>query len=164
MMFSQAMIAFASALFLPAALAAGMMAALKKGPKYIMNFIIIFLVTQKIGGALGSAIFQTVIQFRQNFHIAHLGADMAATDPLVVQRLQAYASVWAGGSADAGVARTHGTAQLAQVVQREATILAYNDVFALIAVVAAAALVVLLGHWALIEIKKRRTFDESANG
>ncbi|MCJ8141126.1 MFS transporter [Falsirhodobacter halotolerans] len=164
MLFSQSLIAFASALFLPAALAAGMMAALKKGPKYILNFIIIFLVTQKIGGSLGSAVFQTIIQFRQNFHTAHLAADMALTDPLVIQRLQAYASVWSHATADATFARAHGTAQLAQVVQREATVLAYNDVFALIALVAAAALAVLLAHWALIEFKKRRTVGAGTTG
>lgn len=164
MMVSQAMIAFASALFLPAALASGLMVALKKGPQYILSFIIIFLLTQKVGGALGSAIFQTVIQFRQNAHRTHLYADLGQSDPLVLQRLQAYAGSYAGTIADAGIRQAEGAATLAQVVQREATVLAYNDIFFLIACVALGALVILLGHWALIQRKTRRTADAPANG
>jgi len=164
MMVSQGLIAFASALFLPAALAAGLMAALKKGPQYILSFIIIFLLTQKLGGSLGSAIFQTFIQFRQNAHVNSLAAELGQSDPLVIQRVQTYAGTYAGTLSDPSMRQSQGAATLAQVVQREATVLAYNDVFLVIACVAAAALAILLGHWALIEHRKRRTVGAPANG
>ena len=59
MYLSQAMIAFAGALFLPPAMASGLMSALKKGPNYILSFVIVFLTTQSLGGLLGSAVFGT---------------------------------------------------------------------------------------------------------
>lgn len=164
MMFSQALIGFASALFLPSALAAGLMVALKKGPQYVLSFIIVFLVTQRLGGLAGSAIFQRLIQFRQNAHTTHLYADLAASDPLVVQRLQTYAGSLAGTVADGGARQAQAVSMLAQVVQREATVLAYNDLFFVISCVALGALVILLGHWALIETGKRRNAQSIANG
>jgi len=45
MYLSQALIAFAGALFLPPAMAAGLMMALQKGPTYILSFVIVFLTT-----------------------------------------------------------------------------------------------------------------------
>ena len=65
MYLSQALIAFAGALFLPPAMAAGLMMALKKGPNYILSFVIVFLTTQSIGGVLGSAIFGSFITLRR---------------------------------------------------------------------------------------------------
>ncbi len=164
MMVSQAMIAFASALFLPAAMAAGLIVALKKGQLYILSFIIVFLLTQRIGGSLGSALFQTVLQFRQNAHTNRLYADLGQSDPLVIQRLQTYAGSYTGTLADAGARQGQATSTLAQTVQREATVLAYNDIFFLVACVAAGALAILLAHWAMIERNKRQLAGATANG
>lgn len=156
MMVSQALIAFASALFLPSAMAAGLIEAMRKGPKYVLSFIIVFLVTQRLGALAGSAIFQTVIQFRQNAHATRLTAQMAQSDPLVIQRLQTYAGSLAGTVADGGARTAQAGAMLSQAVAREATVLAYNDLFFLISCIALGALTVLLAHWALIVARQRR--------
>ncbi|MDB6454525.1 MFS transporter [Falsirhodobacter sp. 20TX0035] len=164
MMVSQAMIAFASALFLPAAMAAGLIVAFRKGPLYILSFIIVFLLTQRIGGALGSALFQTVLQFRQNAHTTRLHEGLGQSDPLVIQRLQTYAGAYTGTTADVAARQAQAVTTLGQTVQREATVLAYNDIFFMIACVATGALAVLLVHWALILRSARIAAGTPANG
>src|SRR5690606_8606378 len=58
---SQAMIAAGGSLFLPPAIASGFTLALRKGPQYILSFIVVFLVTQSLGGLAGSALFGSFI-------------------------------------------------------------------------------------------------------
>lgn len=163
MMLSQAMIAYAGALFLPPALAVGLMSALKRGPQFILNFIIVFITTQSIGGLAGSAIFQTFIQIRQTVHTREIASHMAQSDPLVIQRIATYAGSVARAVPDAAQQKSQGVSMLAQVVQREATVLAYNDAFHLISLIAAFALTMLLGHIALIAYRQRQE-AEAQNG
>ncbi|THK34340.1 hypothetical protein EHS39_30865 [Ensifer sp. MPMI2T] len=56
---SQVLASFGSGLFLPPAIAAGLGAALNRGPNYILSFTVVFLATQKVGGYLGSAMYGT---------------------------------------------------------------------------------------------------------
>lgn len=144
LLLSQAMIAFASALFLPPAMVNGLMAALQKGPQYLLSFIIIFLTTQAMGGLLGSAIFGTFITLREKVHSSYLVEHVALTDPLVAQRVGQLGGAYARIITDKGLLNAEGIALLSQQATREANVLAYNDAFQLIAAIAATAFVVLL--------------------
>ena len=73
---------------------------------------------------------------REHVHSTALTAQMNPADPLVAQRLQQMQASYARTGADAQLASVQGTAQFSQVVKREATVLAFNDVFTLLSQIA----------------------------
>ena len=72
------------------------------------------------------------------------------TDPQVAARLQAYASAYARALPDAAARQTQAMRTLSGIVTREANVLAYNDVFLTIGLIAIANLV-----WFLYYMMKR---------
>ena len=156
MFISQSLIAFAGALFLPPAMATGLMAALKKGPNYILSFFIIFVTTQSIGGLFGSAVFGTFIQNRQAAHLQGLSENIVLSDPQVALRLSQYGAAYRSAIADTAQRDLQSLTLLRQVLTREATVSAYNDAFLLIAVIATFALFMLSAHMALMALRGPR--------
>lgn len=154
MYLSQSFIAFAGALFLPPAMAAGLLNALKKGPQYILSFVIVFLTTQSIGGALGGAVVGTFVTGRTRFHYGALIENMKMTDPMVVQRLTQFSGVYGKVTTDPNLMNQQGLMLLNQQITREATVLAYNDAFLGLAVVALCALGGLAIHMGVIAYRK----------
>ncbi|PSH69958.1 MFS transporter [Phyllobacterium brassicacearum] len=146
---SQAFIAAATALFLPPAMSVGLMSALKRGPNYILSFIIVFLSTQSLGGLLGQAAFGSFITIREKFHSNILAEHITMSDPLVVQRAAQLANAYGRVIGDKALLNAEGAALLSQQVTREANILAYNDAFLLIAGTSLCALIALLLHVAM---------------
>jgi hypothetical protein len=155
MYLSQALIAFAGALFLPPALASGLMSALKKGPNYILSFVIVFLTTQSIGGSLGSAVVGTFVTWRSKVHYQALAEHLIPTDPIVAQRLSQFSGAYGRVLTDPTQMTTQGLTLLNQQVIREANVLAYNDAFLAIALLAVFALAALIVHVAVVAIGKR---------
>lgn len=154
---SQLLVAYGSGLFLPAAMAQGLGSAIARGPIYILSFITVFLFTQSIGGLLGSAIFGTFITLRTTFHFNLLAEHFALSDPLVAQRVSQLVSPYAHVLTDTTLTRAEGVSLLAQQATREATVLAYNDAFLLISLIAGLALTGLLAHLAFLQLKARST-------
>jgi MFS family permease len=154
---SQALIAAASSLFLPPALASGLLSALKNGPNYILSFIIIFLTTQSIGGVLGSAIIGTFITWREKFHSHALVEHITLTDPIIAQRVSQLASAYGRVLTDKTLLNAEGLALLSQQATREANVLSYNDAFLLIAALSSFALAALVVHIAVAAIAHRFT-------
>ena len=151
---SQALVAYGSGLFLPAAMAQGMGGAIARGPIYILSFITVFLFTQSIGGLLGSAIFGTFITLRTTFHSNVLTEHFTLADPLVAQRVNQLGGAYGHVLTDAGLTRAEGVTLLAQQASREAIVLAYNDAFLLISAIAGLALIGLLSHLAYLQLRK----------
>ncbi|GGE38901.1 MFS transporter [Agaricicola taiwanensis] len=156
MYLSQALIAFGGVLFLPPALASGLMSALKKGPNYILSFIVIFLSTQSLGGLLGSAVFGTFITWREKFHSNMLVEHLVLTQPHVAQRVAQLGQTYGRVLTDKTLLNAEGLALLSQQATREANVLAYNDAFLLIGAIAAISLATLLGHIAINALRDRR--------
>jgi len=154
MYLSQSMIAFAGALFLPPAMAAGLMNALKKGPQYILSFVIVFLTTQSIGGAFGAAAVGTLVTWRTKFHYAALIENIKMTDPTVVQRLTQFSGAYGKVTTDPNLMNQQGLTLLNQQITREATVLAYNDAFLSLSVVALCALAGLAIHMGILAYRK----------
>jgi MFS family permease len=148
---SQAMIAFGSALFLPPALLTGMTKALQQGPAFLTSFIVVFLFTQSIGGLMGSALFGTFMTLREKFHSSYLVEHIVASDPLVANRLRALSSAYGRVLTDQQLMNAEGVVALSREATREATVLAYNDVFLLISALAALALTALIIHFLYIK-------------
>ncbi|WP_318764256.1 MFS transporter [Aminobacter niigataensis] len=153
--YSQALIAFAGALILPPAMKSGLMSALKKGPNYILSFIIVFLTTQSLGGLLGSAVFTTFVTSREQFHHNVLVEHIALTDPLVAQRVAQLGGAYSRVITDKGLLNAEGLQLSSQQATREAYVLAYNDAFLLITVIALTSLVLLLVHIAIVAFRNR---------
>jgi MFS family permease len=155
MYLSQALIAFAGAIFLPPALASGLMSALKKGPNYILSFFIIFVTSQSLGGLFGSAMLGTFVTIREKLHSNMLSQGITLTDPLVAQRVKQLGAAYGRVLNDKSLLNAEGVALLSQQVTREAYVLAYNDLFMLLAGVGGFALLALVIHQAIVIIGRR---------
>jgi MFS family permease len=155
MYLSQALIAFAGALFLPPALASGVMSALKKGPNYMLSFVIVFLTTQSLGGLLGSAVVGTFITWREKFHSHALVEHVTLSNPIVAQRVSQLSGAYGRVLNDKTLLDAQGLALLGQQATKEANVLAYNDAFLAIAVLALFALAALTVHVAGAAIGRR---------
>lgn len=155
MYLSQAMVAAGAAMFLPTAMAKGFGTALVKGPQYVLTFLVIFLFTQSIGGLIGSAVFGTFMQIRQRVHLQALLENFVLIDPMVAARVQTYATAYGKVVTDKLAANSQGISAVYQTISRESYVLAYNDTFFLISMVAVAALVALIAHLSFNLAKKR---------
>ncbi|XAE58219.1 MFS transporter [Termitidicoccus mucosus] len=155
MYMSQALIAFGSVLFLPSVMTAGIAAALKRGPTYITSYIVVFLFTQNLGGLMGSSFLNTFVTIREKFHSSLLVERIVMADPLVAGRVSQLSAAYGRVLTDGVLLKAEGLALLSQQTTREAYILAYNDVFLAISVIAGAALAVLLLRSAYIQLKMK---------
>ncbi|WP_374708227.1 MFS transporter [Pseudochrobactrum sp. sp1633] len=152
MYLSQAMISFGGALFLPPAMAAGLVSALKNGPAYITSFIVIFIFTQSVGGLFGSAVFGTFVTWRQQFHMRALYDQIVLTDPLVTQRIAKLSGAISQVITDPVYVHAEGVALLSQQIVKEATVLSYNDLFLLVSAIAATTLAILIGRRVVLPV------------
>ncbi len=133
---SQALIGFASLLFLAQAMVIGIARTLLAGPKHFISFVVVFAMSQSMGGLAGSALLGTFQIAREKYHSHELVQSIVMTDPLVAARMRASAGVLVPTQGDAVYRAAAGGALLAQQVSREANILAFNDVFLLVGVLA----------------------------
>ena len=156
MYFSQGMMAFAGALFLPAALLAGVPRAIKMGQEYIVSFIVLFSTGQTIGALGGAAFLGTLMTVRERAHSATITDHLALTDPQVALRVKQLAGAYAGTISDTTLRAGEGAALLGQQATREATVLAYDDVFATVAVMAVVVFLYLLFLRVRTELRLRR--------
>jgi hypothetical protein len=120
--FSQALLGFGTTLFIGPALAFGIVRVLQR-PEMFITTLVVFSSTQNVGGLAGSALLGTLQIARARAHAGALADHLTAADPLVAARLQV------------------GAAQLNQAVNREAGVLAYNDVFLVVTALALATAV-----------------------
>lgn len=144
MYLSQAMISFGGALFLPPAMAAGLVSALKNGPTYITSFIVVFIFTQSVGGLFGSAVFGSFVTWRQQHHMRALYDQIVMTDPWVAQRIAQLSASVSKVITDPAYVTAEGAALLGQQIVKEATVLSYNDLFLLVSAIATMTLAILI--------------------
>ena len=144
---TQGLIAFAALFWLGPATMVGVMRALARGPNHIVSFSAVFGIAQTLGGLAGGALLGTIQIMRERFHSEQIVEKLVATDPLVVQRVQQLGSAYARVQGDPALRQGEGAALLAQQVTREANILAFNDVFFLIGVIAVLVVIWLGGRW-----------------
>lgn len=141
---TQSVIAFSAAFFLGPSLLFGMTRALQRGSGHIISFIALFGVINSLGGLGGTALLGTYQTIREKANSAALVQAVDPTDPQVQARLQAGASGVARVVGDPGLRNAEGGALLSQTATREANVLAYDDVFRLVAVLAALTFCYLL--------------------
>lgn len=153
---SQALLAFAAAIFIGPAMLIGLGNALKQGPKTFVSFIVVFSVGQNIGGLAGTALAGSVQTLREKFHSNQLAENITTLDPLVVQRLQQLSGAYARVIGDPAQRDAAGLKLLTQQVTQQANVLAYNDVSLMIAVLAAIGAVWMTLHYLRLQLAARR--------
>ena len=144
---TQAMIAFAAVYFLGPTMITGIIQALAKGPSHIVSFSAVFGISQTLGGLGGAALLGSFQVIRERLHSSNLVAGIVTTDPQVALRLQQLGGAYARVVIDPAQRQTIGLQLLGQQVTREANILAFNDVFLLIGVLALIGLILLARRW-----------------
>lgn len=132
---SQFLLAFGGTFFLGPTLVLGMSGVLAN-PRNMVSFSVLFGITQNLGGLVGSAALGTFQVVREKFHSSHIVEHLTLIDPLVQARVQSYSASFGSMYADPALRNIQGLRTLATAATREANVLAYNDVFMLIAVIA----------------------------
>ncbi|NTS64866.1 MFS transporter [Sphingomonas sp. HHU CXW] len=153
---TQGLIAFAGAFFLGPALLFGMTRALAAGSGHIISFIALFGIINSIGGLGGAALLSTYQVVREKANSAALVQTIDPTDPIVTQRIQAGAAGVGRVIGDPSLRTAEGAALLSQATTREANVLAYNDVFRLVAVLSALTFLYLFFLLVRRSIRARR--------
>ena len=121
---SQGLIGFASLLFLGRAMVLGASRmVLAGGGNYLVSFVVVFNISQSVGGVVGSTLLGTFQTVRERFHSNELVQSLVMSNPVVAAQVR------------------EGAWQLSQRVSREANVLAYNDVFLLVGVLASLTVV-----------------------
>ncbi len=138
---SQGMLAFGGVFFLGPLLLT-LLGTVVSNPANLITFSVLFGLTQNLGGLLGSSLLGTWQVMREKFHSSNLADELSSLDPLVAARIQQGAAAYGRVLADPSSRTRQGVAVLSQTATREANILAYNDVFLAISILAA-----LLAAW-----------------
>ena len=150
--FSQALVGFGALLFIGPAMAIGISRTLLAGPQNFISWIVLFSATQNLGGLIGSAVFGTLQTVREKFHSHDLVEQLVLTNPTVAGRLAESSRQVSGVIIDPALRSAEGAVLLARQVAQEANILAYNDVFMVIGILAC-----LLFLWGVsIELRMRQ--------
>ncbi|WP_375620031.1 MULTISPECIES: MFS transporter [unclassified Bartonella] len=131
MMLSQGLVSFSYALFLPPALFKGFVIAGERGPRYVLSFIAIFLLTQVTGGLMGSAFFGSLQFYFAHKNFESLTQNIVVTDPLISGEMNTLFSPSYGASVPHGLGSEQGTSMLIEKFKLTANIFAYDDVFRL---------------------------------
>ncbi|KAB8043409.1 MFS transporter [Janthinobacterium aquaticum] len=154
---SQFLLAFGGTYFLGPTMVAGMSAVIAE-PRNLVSFSVMFTMTQNLGGLLGSAIVGTIQTAREKFHSSYLVENLSLLDPQVAARVQSGAAAYGGMLTDPALRSAEGAARLGAIATREANVLAYNDVFLLIAGVAMITFAWMLvsAFWTQITVGARR--------
>lgn len=154
---SQFLLSFASAMFMGPLLMIGIMQALKHGTDHMITFMVLFAITQSLGGLMGPALLGTLQAERTQAYVQSISSHLDAGNPAVAQRLGQQQGSLASTVTDPQLRSAQGAAQLAQVVRREASVRAYNDVFTVIVALAMAFLAWSLYRVRRAAIEARRT-------
>lgn len=146
MFISQAIIGFASMLFLPPAMMAGLLSAMRKGPQYLLSFIVVYISTQSIGAMIGSGAFTTLINHRQAGHFRQLTEQMASTHPEFAYQLAQRSTALAPQIGDSLQRNAQALSQITTVATNQAYVLAYSDAYFLTFLLAVTAALALCLH------------------
>lgn len=105
-------------------------------PRNLVSFSVMFGICQNLGGLMGAALLGTFQIVREKYHSSMIVEHLTLLDPRVAARVQSGGSAYGGVVADPELRNLMGIRSLATAATREANVMAYNDVFMLIAIIA----------------------------
>ncbi|AFZ08219.1 drug resistance transporter, EmrB/QacA subfamily [Oscillatoria nigro-viridis PCC 7112] len=100
--------------------------------------------TRQLGGSIGIAILTSLLAQREAFHRAILLAKLTPYDPETTERLSALTGVFQSRGSDAATAQQQALAALSQLVNTQAAVLSYADIFRFVGIVFLCSLPLLL--------------------
>jgi MFS family permease len=162
LIWSQCLIGFGTMLFIGPALAYGFLRMLERGPSHLVTFIVLFSTTQNIGGLAGSALLGSYQVVSTRNHALALAERVLPVDPTVTGRIQTGVQGLSAVIVDPAGRASQGAGLLSQALLREATILAFNDVFRLVAVLALLTALYVLYIRIFNFIRQRRALAEAS--
>ena len=105
-------------------------------PRNLVSFSVMFGICQNLGGLIGAALLGTFQIVREKYHSSMIVEHLTLLDPRVAARVQSGGSAYGAIVADPELRNLMGIRSLATAATREANVMAYNDVFMLIAIIA----------------------------
>ncbi|WP_338487477.1 MFS transporter [Pseudomonas trivialis] len=105
-------------------------------PRNLVSFSVMFGICQNLGGLIGAALLGTFQIVREKYHSSMIVEHLTLLDPRVAARVQSGGAAYGGVIADPQLRNLQGIRSLATAATREANVMAYNDVFMLIAIIA----------------------------
>ncbi|MEG4110094.1 DHA2 family efflux MFS transporter permease subunit [Microcoleus sp. S13_C5] len=100
--------------------------------------------TRQLGGSIGIAILTSLLAQREAFHRAILLAKLTPYDPETTERLSALTGFFQSRGSDATTAQQQALAALSQLVNTQAAVLSYADIFRFVGIVFLCSLPLLL--------------------
>ena len=94
----------------------------------------IFNIARNLGGSVGTAMLDTIITRREQFHDFEIGAYINAYRPVVQERVQALAATFVNKGYDAVTATQQAYGQIKDIVRRDAYIMAFDDAFLIVGI------------------------------
>ncbi len=150
MYFSQFLLGFSTTFFIAPAMLLGV-ASVVTQPKNLVSFVVLFGMSQNLGGLMGAALLGTFQIWREKYHSSLLGDQLSLLDPNVTERIAQYTSQFSSQLTDPILTSAQGMTQLQTVATLQANVLAYNDVYLLTAGIAAVTLL-----WVLWRLSRQR--------
>jgi MFS family permease len=135
MMVSQFLIGFGSTFFIGQTMLNGLGVVIPQ-PQNLTSFIVLFNMTQNVGNLCGSAFLGTFQTVREKYHSSQLVEHLTLLDPQVAGRVQAGGTGYGQLINDPTLRSALGVRVLGAAASREANVLAYNDTFMVIAILA----------------------------
>ncbi|THD63862.1 MFS transporter [Phenylobacterium sp.] len=129
---SQCLLGFGTTLFMGPANVFGFLRMSQRGAAFFVTFAVLFSTTQNVGGLAGSALLGTYQVIEARAHAVTLSDHMLPTDPTVAARLGGAAAL-SGTVADPLLRTQEGGKLLGQALAQQSAVLAFNDVFRLVA-------------------------------
>lgn len=105
-------------------------------PRNLVSFSVMFGICQNLGGLIGAALLGTFQIVREKYHSSMIVEHLTLIDPLVAARVQSGGAAYGKIVADPELRNLMGIRSLATAATREANVMAYNDVFMLITIIA----------------------------
>ncbi|MBD1551313.1 MFS transporter [Pseudomonas typographi] len=140
MYLSQFLLAFGSTFFLGPTMVLGTRNVIAN-PRNLVSFSVMFGIAQNLGSLIGSAVLGTWQIVREKYHSSLITDHLPFYDPLVAARVQSGASSYSGVLPGSAERNAQGLRALATAATREANVMAYNDTFMLIAIIAVLTLI-----------------------
>lgn len=150
MYFSQFLLGFSSTFFIAPALLLNIGSVVTQ-PKNLVSLVVLFGMSQNIGGLLGSALLGTFQIWREKYHSSLIADQLSLLDPNVTERLSQYSGLFNSFIGDSVLRGAQGTVQLQTVATLQANVLAYNDTYLLTAGMAFITLI-----WVLWRLSRQR--------
>lgn len=129
---SQALIGFSLTLAVGPSLMYGFIRVLRSTPDALLSMVVVFSLSQNLGGLAGASLIGSYQVERTRYHTAVLSEALEPADPQVVARLASEEKALRGVVTDPARRKVAAAAALGRSLRNEATVLAFNDTFRLI--------------------------------